>query len=85
MDGDNDLRLPEVKIAATLRLSASDGVLLKPQGCICAFAWREAGDGGGGISIFFRSTFLRIKQNPYLHTQIGVSEFNLDDDLLSHG
>ncbi|WP_206606800.1 hypothetical protein, partial [Pseudomonas jessenii] len=25
------------------------------------------------------------KQNPYLHTQIGVSEFNLDDDLLSHG
>jgi len=30
-------------------------------------------------------TFLRTKQNPYLHTQIGVSEFNLDDDLLSHG
>ncbi|MGE7965714.1 hypothetical protein ACQKPC_25590, partial [Pseudomonas sp. NPDC089918] len=30
-------------------------------------------------------TFLRAKQNPYLHTQIGVSEFNLDDDLLSHG
>src|SRR5471032_2032693 len=27
----------------------------------------------------------RQKQNPYLHTQIGVSEFNLDDDLLSHG
>lgn len=25
------------------------------------------------------------KQNPYLHTQIGVLEFNLDDDLLSHG
>ena len=24
-------------------------------------------------------------QNPYLHTQIGVSKFNLDDDLLSHG
>ena len=30
-------------------------------------------------------TFLRAKQNPYLHEQIGVSEFNLDDDLLSHG
>ena len=30
-------------------------------------------------------TFLQAKQNPYLHTQIGVSEFNLDDDLLSHG
>ena len=27
----------------------------------------------------------RKRQNPYLHTQIGVSEFNLDDDLLSHG
>ena len=25
------------------------------------------------------------KQNPYLHAQIGVLEFNLDDDLLSHG
>ncbi len=29
--------------------------------------------------------FLRQKQNPYLHAQIGVLEFNLDDDLLSHG
>ncbi|MFJ3371045.1 hypothetical protein, partial [Pseudomonas sp. NPDC086251] len=29
--------------------------------------------------------FPRTKQNPYLHSQIGVSEFNLDDDLLSHG
>src|SRR5690349_1188238 len=28
---------------------------------------------------------LLLKQNPYLHQQIGVSEFNLDDDLLSHG
>ena len=28
---------------------------------------------------------LRAKQNPYLRQQIGVSEFNLDDDLLSHG
>ena len=27
----------------------------------------------------------RKKQNPYLHAQIGVLEFNLDDDLLSHG
>ena len=27
----------------------------------------------------------RQKQNPYLHAQIGVLEFNLDDDLLSHG
>ena len=25
------------------------------------------------------------RQNPYLHAQIGVLEFNLDDDLLSHG
>ena len=25
------------------------------------------------------------RQNPYLHSQIGVSELNLDDDLLSHG
>src|SRR5471030_2396850 len=33
----------------------------------------------------FQNTFLQAKQNPYLHTQIGVSEFNLDDDLLSHG
>src|SRR5471030_3183340 len=33
----------------------------------------------------FQDTFLQAKQNPYLHTQIGVSEFNLDDDLLSHG
>ncbi|WP_224794136.1 hypothetical protein, partial [Pseudomonas fluorescens] len=31
------------------------------------------------------SLYSRQKQNPYLHTQIGVSEFNLDDDLLSHG
>jgi hypothetical protein len=29
--------------------------------------------------------FCEQKQNPYLRTQIGVSEFNLDDDLLSHG
>src|SRR5690349_2354807 len=28
---------------------------------------------------------LLLKQNPYLHAQIGVLEFNLDDDLLSHG
>ena len=28
---------------------------------------------------------LLLKQNPYLRQQIGVSEFNLDDDLLSHG
>src|SRR5207253_626633 len=27
----------------------------------------------------------RAKQNPYLQMQIGVSEVNLDDDLLSHG
>ncbi|PAU53548.1 hypothetical protein BZL43_22210, partial [Pseudomonas sp. PICF141] len=27
-------------------------------------------------------TFLRTKQNPYLQMQIGVSEFDLDDDLL---
>jgi hypothetical protein len=27
----------------------------------------------------------RKRQNPYLLTQIGVSELNLDDDLLSHG
>ena len=32
-----------------------------------------------------RRIFGGQKQNPYLHTQIGVSEFNLDDDLLSHG
>ncbi len=25
------------------------------------------------------------RQNPYLLAQIGVSELNLDDDLLSHG
>ena len=37
------------------------------------------------LSLFRHATFLRTKQNPYLHTQIGVSEFNLDDDLLSHG
>ncbi|MDI3275719.1 hypothetical protein QK293_26260, partial [Pseudomonas sp. AL03] len=28
-------------------------------------------------SLFRHVTFLRAKQNPYLHTQIGVSEFNL--------
>ena len=28
---------------------------------------------------------LRKKQNPCLRRQTGVSEFNLDDDLLSHG
>src|SRR5476649_2756528 len=38
-----------------------------------------------GLSLFRLTTFLQAKQNPYLHTQIGVSEFNLDDDLLSHG
>ncbi|WP_233098996.1 hypothetical protein, partial [Pseudomonas veronii] len=27
----------------------------------------------------------RPKQNPCLHEQTGVLEFNLDDDLLSHG
>ena len=27
----------------------------------------------------------RKRQNPYLLAQIGVSELNLDDDLLSHG
>ncbi len=31
------------------------------------------------------SSFFSQKQNPYLRQQIGVSEFNLDDDLLSHG
>ncbi|MGE8190901.1 hypothetical protein, partial [Pseudomonas sp. NPDC086278] len=39
----------------------------------------------GVFAIRLRLIFLRAKQNPYLHTQIGVSEFNLDDDLLSHG
>ncbi|MEE3509202.1 hypothetical protein QN399_23635, partial [Pseudomonas sp. 10C3] len=29
--------------------------------------------------------FLAHKQNPCLRKQTGVSEFNLDDDLLSHG
>ena len=38
---------------------------------------RDRAEGNGVVST--------QKQNPYLHTQIGVSEFNLDDDLLSHG
>ncbi|WP_218276172.1 MULTISPECIES: hypothetical protein, partial [unclassified Pseudomonas] len=38
---------------------------------------------GHPLALCCQSTFLRAKQNPYLHTQIGVSEFNLDDDLLS--
>ena len=29
--------------------------------------------------------FFEDKQNPCLHEQTGVLEFNLDDDLLSHG
>ncbi|ROQ49260.1 hypothetical protein EDF85_3575, partial [Pseudomonas putida] len=32
-----------------------------------------------------QETFGPQRQNPYLQMQIGVSEFNLDDDLLSHG
>ena len=32
-----------------------------------------------------QETFSPQRQNPYLQMQIGVSEFNLDDDLLSHG
>ncbi|WP_228393015.1 hypothetical protein, partial [Pseudomonas helleri] len=35
----------------------------------------------GGCSVFFRAQ----KQNPCLREQTGISEFNLDDDLLSHG
>ncbi|MGE9839281.1 hypothetical protein, partial [Pseudomonas sp. UM16] len=40
--------------------------------------------------VFFARWLLRSglwkpkRQNPYLQMQIGVSEFNLDDDLLSH-
>ncbi|WP_218274405.1 hypothetical protein, partial [Pseudomonas sp. WCS365] len=37
------------------------------------------------LSALVVRTFPQAKQNPYLHQQIGVSEFNLDDDLLSHG
>ncbi|WP_218219209.1 MULTISPECIES: hypothetical protein, partial [unclassified Pseudomonas] len=44
-----------------------------------------SGISSNGCAFFATALSRGQKQNPYLHTQIGVSEFNLDDDLLSHG
>ena len=40
---------------------------------------------GGFFCVRISVFLLRERQNPYLLAQIGVSELNLDDDLLSHG
>ena len=46
----------------------------------------SAGYRACGLELFDgENVFPAHKQNPCLHKQTGVSEFNLDDDLLSHG
>jgi hypothetical protein len=68
--------------ASSLAMVVNEDVgCLGPRGVLAFFASRLAPTGGCGESGCFEAQ----KQNPYLHTQIGVSEFNLDDDLLSHG
>ena len=53
------------------------------EGCpvLVGFGWVYRLFVAGRCSVFFRAQ----KQNPCLREQTGILEFNLDDDLLSHG